>query len=242
MTTDYLPRTDAALLAYSANYSTLMTAAPTTYGCTAAMATQLATLQSAYAAALEAATNPATRGGSTIFAKDQARRDLVAYIRQLTRTVQGTATVTDQQKYDLGVTVHTGTVSPIPVPSQSPTLVVKSTNLNVVRIELRTTTGPGVTKRGKPPGVAGAAIFSFVGATPPADTAAWTFQGNTTRTVVDVAFDPGITPGAKVWLCAFWFNPRMLSGYASTPVSTNVPGGGVAMNLASGDEPMAEAA
>lgn len=242
MTTDFIPRTDAALLAYSANFSTLMTASPTTYGCTAGMATTLATKQAFYATCLEAATNPATRGGSTVFAKDNARRDLVAYIRQLARTVQGTASVTDQQKFDLGVTVRKTVISPIPVPSQSPTLVVKSTNLNIVRVELRTMSGPGVSQRGKPPGVTGAAVFSYVGATPPIDIEDWVFQGNTTRTVVDIAFDPGIAPGAKVWLCGFWFNARMQSGVASAPISTNVPGGGVGLGIANTDEPLAKAA
>jgi hypothetical protein len=240
MATDFIPGTDSGLLSFSANFSTLLTAAPTSYGCTAAMATQLATLQSTYSDALSAATDPSTRGGSTIYAKSIARANLVAYIRQLARTVQGTASVTDQMKYDLGVTVRKTTPTPVPAPSQSPTLVVKSTNLNIVRVELKTTSGPGVSSRGKPAGVSGAAVFSFIGPAAPTDTSAWKFEGNTTKTAVDIVFDPGITPGAKVWLTAFWFNSTMESGAACAPISTNVPGGGSGIGLTS--EELKEAA
>ncbi len=34
-----------------------------------------------------------------------------------------------------------------------------------------------------------------------------------------------ICPGSKIWLTAFFFNPRAMSGPAATPVSTYLPGG-----------------
>ena len=81
------------------------------------------------------------------------------------------------------------------------------------------------TRRGKPLGVAGASVFSFVGPTAPAELAAWKFEGNTTRTRVDVLFPADTPPGSKIWVCAFWFNPRAQAGPTSAPVSTNLPGG-----------------
>ena len=68
-------------------------------------------------------------------------------------------------------------------------------------------------------------MFSFVGEEAPTTGAGWNFEGNTTRTMVNVAFPATITPGSKVWFTAFWFNPRALSGPAATPVGTNLPGG-----------------
>ena len=92
-------------------------------------------------------------------------------------------------------------------------------------------------KRGKLSGVSGASVFSFVGATAPADISAWKFQGNTGRTRVDVVFPNTNVPGAQVWpirqaqgrLTAFWFNGRKQSGPACSPVSAHIQGASVSM-------------
>ncbi len=81
---------------------------------------------------------------------------------------------------------------------------------------------------GKPAGVSGASIFSYVEATAPSDISAWKFEGNTGKTAV-VVFPNTTAAGATVWLTAFWFNPRKQSGPACTPVSTNVQRGSVSM-------------
>src|SRR5687767_1028356 len=100
MAADFIPANDAAFDAWADNFSDRITANPTSYGLTAAIATTLAGKVTAYTNALATATNPATRGGSTILAKDLARADLEPYCRQLARAIQGTLTVTDQQRYD----------------------------------------------------------------------------------------------------------------------------------------------
>ena len=83
------------------------------------------------------------------------------------------------------------------------------------------------TRRGKPLGVSGAAVFSYVGAAAPADLAAWTFEGNTSRTRVDVLFPTSVPAGATVWFTAYWFNERKQAGPACDAVSANLPGGSV---------------
>ena len=220
---DYVPSTDADLLAFSAQLSTKVTAGPVPLGVTAGIATILSGYQSAYATALAASTNPATRGQSTVFAKNQARVQLVSYIRHVAGQIQGTMTVTAQQKQDLGLTVRDVEPSPIPAPANAPGIMIKSTIGNTIRIKLIDTQNP--TRRGKPDGVDGASVFSFVGETAPTDEAGWKFEGNTTLTTVDITFPSTVAPGAKVWVTAFWFNPRAESGPACTPVGANLPGG-----------------
>jgi hypothetical protein len=73
--------------------------------------------------------------------------------------------------------------------------------------------------------VNGAAVFTYVGATPPADTSDWTFVGNTARTSFDVELPATMPAGATMWITAFWFNPRKQSGPAATPTSVGNPGG-----------------
>ena len=224
MPTDFIPASDADLLSWGSNFSTIITGNPTSVGLTAAIATTLASKYSAYANALAAALAPETRGGSTVFAKDVARADLVAYCRLLARAIQGTLTVTNQQRYDLGLTVRAAEPTPIPAPAFAPGLDVLSTAGTTVRVRLHDTANP--TRRGKPYGVAGAAVFSYVGAAAPVSLSEWKFEGNATRTRLDVLFPAETPPGAKVWLAAYWFNPRLQAGPACNPVGANVPGGG----------------
>ena len=71
-------------------------------------------------------------------------------------------------------------------------------------------------------GVAGASVFTLVGAEAPADPAAWQFEGMITRTTFAVSFEQ--RSGADtVWVSAFWYNEKGQSGNASAPVSVNLP-------------------
>ena len=224
MPTDFIPSGDQALRAFAENFSALITANPTSYGVTAAIATVLAGKYSAYETALAAATAPETRGGSTVLAKDIARLDLVSYCRAVARAVQGSMTVTNQQRYDLGLTVRDAEPTPIPPPAMAPGIIIGATSGNTGGLRLIDPANP--TRRGKPPGVEGASVFSYVGASAPAELTDWTFEGNTTRTAVQVLFPATTPPGAKVWFTAFWYNPRAQRGPTATPVTANVPGGG----------------
>jgi hypothetical protein len=220
-----LPRTDNGLLAWSANYLALLTASPATYGITFAMATAYGTVHAAYAAAL-AACDPNTRNKSAVVAKNQARVNLKAAAGLLANTINGVATVTNAQKIALGLTVR-AKPTPSPVPANAPGLDIISSSAWTVKIKLHDTASSA--KRGKPTGVTGASVFSFIGATPPNDMGSWQFEGNTGKTTIDVAFANTNAPGTKVWLTAFWFNGSKQSGPACAPVSANLPGGSVSM-------------
>jgi len=89
--------------------------------------------------------------------------------------------------------------------------------------------GEDALKKAKPVGVSGAAVFSFIGSAPPAQLTDWVFQGNTSRTIVDITFPADTANGATVWVTAFWFNNRKQSGPATDPKSANLPGGSVSM-------------
>jgi hypothetical protein len=220
--TDFIPRSDADLLAFALHYSSMITLAPTTYGLTTTIATTLAGKVTAYQTAYAAAVAANTRGPSTVFAKDEARIDLVAYIRQTAKQIQGTITVTNQQRQDLGLTVRSA-ASPIPPPAIAPSIDIISVSGNTVRIRIH---AEGASpSRGLPGGVDGISIWSAVGATAPTVESDWDNQGLTTKTVVDITFPATVAPGAKVWFTAFYFNPRKQNGPAADPVGTNIAGG-----------------
>jgi hypothetical protein len=92
----------------------------------------------------------------------------------------------------------------------------------MVRIKLKDATSES---RGRPDGVAGAAIFSFVGTTAPTTPDGWKFEGNTAKTVTEITFPETVPNGATVWVTAMWFNAKTESGPGALPVSTNIQGG-----------------
>ena len=152
-----------------------------------------------------------------------ARDQLKDNARLLARNIQANAGVTAEQKTELGLTVKADPTSINP-PTMKPQGDIVAVSGRTVTAQFHDPENP--TRRGKPDGVAGIAVFSHVGTSqPPDDPEAWTFQGNTTRTRVSVEFDSSVPGSATVWLRAFYFNPRMQSGPASDPVSTNLQAG-----------------
>ena len=118
MANSFLPDKDAALLAWSLNFSTLITATPTAYGLVAADATAYAALHTAFATAM-AACDPGVRNKAAVADKNDARTALKDSARLLAKRVAGTPSVTDAQKFELGLNVP-ATPTPIPAPDGVP--------------------------------------------------------------------------------------------------------------------------
>jgi hypothetical protein len=213
MSREFLPRTDAGLAAWSAHFAAAVAAGD--YGPTPQQKAACSASQLRYAGALAAALDPDTRGGSTVLGKNLARQELEALIRQLAGIIRANPAVSDQQRYDLGLTVRKAP-SPVPAPGEAPRIDLVSMTGHRMRLRLHNGTGP---RRGKPAGVIGASVLSFVGPTPPADLSDWVFQKNTGRTLVELEFDPSLAPGTTVWATAFWFNSRTQPGPAARPHS-----------------------
>ncbi len=219
----FLPNSDPGLLAWSLNFKTLITATPTAYGLTAALATAYGTLHDAYATAY-AAVEPSIRTRGAVQTKNTARSALKANARLLANLVYGTGSVTNAQRTTLGLSVRHTRV-PVPPPSVAPGLDVVSVVGWTVKVKLHDSASSS--RRGKPHGVNGASVFSYVGPTPPTTVSDWHFEGNTGTTLVDIAFHDTLAPGTRVWVTAFWFNGRKESGPLAPPVGTNLQAGGV---------------
>lgn len=225
--TNFLPSREADLVTWSNNFNTKIVAAPTTYGLTAAQATAYTVLHNAWISTYQIANNPSTRTPTSITAKNQAKVNLIdglGGIRPLARIVQAAPAVTPTQKQELGLTVRDADPTPIPPPTVAPEIDFMLTGTRTIRIRLHNDTT--LSKR-KPDGVKGATVFYHVGAAPPLELTAWTFHESTTRLLLDVDLPSSIASGSTVWFTAFWFNPRLESGPATTPVSTVMQYGGL---------------
>ena len=222
----FLPTREANLVAWSNNFNTLISATPTAFGLTAAQATAYATLNSAFDSAYNTIKNNTTRSPANIISKNQAKRNLIASARQLAGVIQRYPAITNAQRSALGLTVPI-IPSPIPAPGSAPQLEIGVVSGYAVKVRLHDSTSGS--KRGKPAGVSGASVFSHVGPTAPSDLSVWKFEGNTSKTAVELLFPNTTAAGATVWLTAFWFNPRKQSGPPCAPLSTNLQGGRVSM-------------
>lgn len=221
-TSSFLPSREADLVTWSLNFKTKITAAPTTYGLTAAQATTYGGLHDAFVTAYNAATNDGSNSTANIVTKNLAKKALIANARLLAAIVQKSPGTTNTMRADLGLTVKSGP-SPRPVPPSAPDIDVLSVAGNTVRVRMHDPANP--TRRGKPFGVDGISVFTAVGAAAPTTEAGWTFQGSTSKTVIDVTFPSDTAAGAKVWFTAYYFNQKKQSGPAASPVSTNLAGG-----------------
>ena len=164
-----------------------------------------------------------TRTPVAVEAKNIALQNMRANAVLLAKIIYATATVNDSQLIALGLLPRSGR-TPVPPPATAPVIDILSAVGNTVKIRLHA--AGDSSRRGKPAGCDGAAVYSFVGAVPPTDEAAWRFEGITSRTRVDVSFPSTVAPGSQVWFTAFWFNERKQNGPAATKVTTNLPGGG----------------
>ena len=225
---DYLPSTDADLLAWSGNFDTRITAAPTAVGLTALQATAYNVLHTAFADAM-AAISGGNNSTPAVVTKNDARAALIRNsggIRDLVNIVQAFPGTTNTQRAELQITIPDVEPTPAPIPSAAPEVSVTSVNGWTVRMRLRDTQNPD--NKGKPPFVAAAHIYSFVGETAPTDIKQWNFEGAVSRTIVTVQMPNTLAVGTKLWFTAVWVNTRMESGPQATPASTQVNYGGLA--------------
>jgi hypothetical protein len=220
---DFIPSRENELLAWSRQFDGQINATPANFGLTPAQASAYTALHDAFAAGYANATNPTANSKANIIAKNQAKAALKAYARMLARLVRATPEVTNAQRGQLGLTVPDPDLTPVPVPAEPPLLIVMSTSGRVVRVRLRDKFAP--TRRGKPPGIAGAAILSYTGETTSARMSDWTYHGNATRTQFDVNIPSNVRPGSKVWFVAQWYNTRGERGPASTAKATYIGDG-----------------
>src|SRR5688572_1312662 len=211
----WLPLKDQDLRAFCEAFLATITPVPTTYGLAASDVTLLDGQVTDYSDKLAAAVEPSTRTRVSVAAKQMSRRTLMATMRNLYKKVIA-ANLADDKLEALGLPLRDVQPTPIPAPAMKPTINIVSRDENTVRVKFTDPTDPN--RRGRPPGVDGVAIFSFIGDEAPTTEAGWKFEGNTTRMKIDVVFPASVTPGSKVWLTAFFFNPRAMSGPAATPV------------------------
>lgn len=223
MNRNFFDGTDAELYVGAKNCSTKVSQTPTAYGLTQLQADMFDAAVVEWSTKYETSQDPATRTKSAVAAKNAARAMIRAKASDLAKIIDGTPTVTDAQKIDLGLCVPK-VPAPIPAPVEAPAVDLVSAIGRAVVIRVHA--APAITGRGKPPGAAAAWIYTFVGESFPAELSSWLYQGAATRGKFEITFPDSLPAGQQVWIKACWVNPRQQMGPMSDPITTNLQGGG----------------
>ena len=218
MSVSFFRMNDANLMIWSSSFSQHINATSDPFHVTKAQAGIYETLNVAFDSALAIWRDQSTKTPVASANKKAARANLLAMARFLVNSINSNPETTPAQRDQLGIKARKRPSS-IPAPKTSPVINVVSVNGRVVSLMLKATTAG---KRGKPTGVAGSSVFTFVGAVSPTDPAQWKFEGLLTRTKFELSFIDS-TAANTVWVTANWYNERGETGAACSPVSINLP-------------------
>jgi hypothetical protein len=217
---DYMPTTGEKMAAFSTNFAAIVNEEFEQFAIPRADATLYVTKAADFVAKLAAATNPTTRGKMTIEAKDLAMREIVELTRKFAKQITGLMTTTNAMRTRLGLPSPAEHRTPVPAPGTAPFPKYAVDGRSVIWEMLQ-----AANKRGKPKGVVGSMIWTYLGEVPPEDTNLWQFTMATSETKVTLPFPPSQTSDV-VWVTCNWKNAKEQTGPASLPVRLILPAGG----------------
>ena len=216
---DYLPRRDPELGQWAANFSALITAAPTTYGLVAGDASTIATYVSAFTSALAVVNNPATKTKATVAAKDGAKAAMLDIVRGYAQQVRNNNGVSNADKTALGLTIPDRTPTVVPPPTSQPLLNIIGATPGVHTLRYADASTPD--SRRKPVGTIGLQLFVAIGAGAVTDPAVAPFRAFVTRQPYGVSFEPA-DHGKLATYFARWQNGKGEAGPWSNPVTFTI--------------------
>ena len=215
-----MPYRQEDLRAWGDRFSLTLELDPGGYGTTAEQASIVRLAYDDFAVALARATNKTTNSEVNTRLKNDARKAMVEKARELVRIIQAWPGITDAKRDALGITVPDPEPTPLPAPSAPPTVEVVAVLGHTVKVRLK-----GGSGRGKPMGVIGATLMTYVGPEVPTDLEAWCFKQMVSKTTEDIKFPPTVPAGSKVWITAFWFSRVSKTSRAAVPVSVYLADG-----------------
>jgi hypothetical protein len=219
----YIPATDAAFANWVANFSTLISASPGTYGLLAADATAIAAQQSTFAAAYALVTSSATKTATTVSAKNTAKVTALAVVRPYAQTISLNAGVSSANKIALGVNPRTSTPSPITPPDSNPILSVQSAS-NLALILRYRDSAASVSVKAKPYGVVACRIFGLISSIPVTDPTLLSFIVQATKSPLTITRGSG-DAGKQLYMAAQWTTRTGGVSPWSPVISFTVPAG-----------------
>ncbi|MBI3502950.1 MAG: hypothetical protein HY063_14255 [Bacteroidetes bacterium] len=224
---DYLPNGDDIFNGYQLNFMTVLLANYGSWLINGSDVNALQVKQSAWASAYAAGGigNKGTRTPAQVRAKTLARKDYEKAMREFVkRFISSNPLVSDPQKVALGVTVPKTHRTPAPVPNTTPNVDATQGNGNQVKVFFKQQPDEkGVSRRGKPKGIALMEILYKVGDTPPATVNDCNLSAMASRSPLKLNFDAS-NCGKKVYGFCRWRNTRNQPGeFTQLPLQVVIP-------------------
>jgi len=178
--------------------------------------------QTAWVAAYAKASNKQNRTSADVTEKDEAHVEYEAVIRPfVAQWLANNSKVSDSDRTRMGLTVKSGTRTPVAKPSTCPVATVDFSVRKQHTINYSDEASPR--SKAKPDGVHGCEIYLKVDGDAPKDVSEMTYAGTCTATPYVQTFD-GTKAGKTVYYWLRWVNTRGEAGPWSTTVSAMVVG------------------
>lgn len=222
MSTSYIPPKDADLALWSANFSTLITASPPTYGLTTGDAVTIAAANTAFQAAYLIVTSPSTKTPAAVQFKNIQRANLLATVRPYGQRIANNAGIASSLKIALGLNPRTNPPTPVTAPATMPILSIPSLIHLGHILRYRDSLASPSTK-GKPAGAIAMELYGTASATVITDPAVLVFLGLQTKSPFTQLWDSG-SVGKAAYYAGRWVTRKGLIGPWSAIVSMTIPG------------------
>ena len=198
MAGSYIPSTDSGLDAWAANFATLITAAPPTYGLDALAAAAIQAAYDTYHAAYvlggtapphRTPVTPASRTPVTVAAKDSAKIAGRILWRSYAAQIRVNPGVTDADKLALGLNLPSSGGTPVPIPTSFPLLTFLSGSPLTHLFSYKDSDVP--TGKAKAPGAIQMQLAALVAVSAGTDPDTWPVKQYPTKSPFQVAWDSG---------------------------------------------------
>lgn len=216
----YIPTQQAKFTAWLANFSTLITAAPATYGLLSSDAAIISGYNTSWVAAYGPVTSPNTKTAASVAAKNVAFATYLPLIRAYAQSVANNVGVSSAAKIALGLNPKTSTPSPVTAPSSNPVLVVQSASSGSIILRYRDSAA-SVAVKAKPYGAIQCRIVGAVLSTPPANASVLPQIAIATKSPF-VLNTVGLGAGSQLYLASYWQTRKGLLSPPSPVIVTTV--------------------
>jgi hypothetical protein len=218
---DYIPRTEADFDKWQNPFVLNVSENAARYGISGSKTGKLAQLQSDWTTTYQLASDPATRTKAIIEKKNEARDNLVQFIRELVRQhLTYNDAVTNADRDNLGLPIHKTTHTPVPVPTDYPGHEVDTHILRQLIIRFFVLGGKHTSA--KPFGVHGVELLWAILAAPPTRLSDLTHSSFATHSPITLAFEED-QRGKTLYYCLRWENTRGQKGPATEIFSIIIP-------------------
>jgi hypothetical protein len=212
----YIPVKNAAMIAWLANFSGLITASPATYGLAAGDATSIAAINTAMAAAYALITSPSTKTAATVAAFNALKAGDLPPIRQYAQMISLNAGVSSANKIAVGVNPRTSVPTPITAPTTNPVLTVASASTAGLILRYRdSVASPSV--KSKPFGVIAVQVYAMASTTVVTDPTTLPFVLSATKSPLTLSLPA--TAGKVCYIVARYITRKGLVGPWSPIIS-----------------------